>query len=481
MDRVAIESYGMDSYLLMTRAAQDSFEVLRSAWPEARSIGVVCGAGNNAGDGYVLARLAMDAGWVVGVMAVHAPDKLTGDARRAHEDYCARGGRVTALDVDSLPVADVVVDALLGTGLSRDLNGAYLEAVRWCNRSNVPVLSLDVPSGLNAQSGFATPEAVQAEVTVTFIAAKIGLYTSDAPRHCGRVVLRDLDVPDEVRARYAPVSRLLDDHDLGRCLVPRRADAHKGQHGRVLIIGGDQSMSGAVALAGGAALRSGAGTVTVACHPDSRTAVASFMPELMCVGVRTKEELTELLAACDVVALGPGLGRGTWGQEMFGAVASHSLPTVVDADGLRWLATGEVQSSANPRIFTPHPGEAAGLLSCTTADIQADRLQTASFIASRYGGATVLKGAGSVVASRQGELALCAAGNPGMATAGSGDVLTGIAAGLWAQQPDRTRREFEVLCAAVLVHARAGDAAAAAGERGLIATDILANVRACIN
>lgn len=493
MDRVAIETHRLRGYLLMTRAASDALALLRERWPAARRMMVVCGAGNNAGDGYVLARLALDAGMRASVWAVADPDSLTGDARQAHVDYLERGGRVSAVPADAEDL-DIVVDALLGTGLRREVSGRFLEALRWMNKPRLPVVSLDVPSGLDADSGRARPEAVQAELTVTFIASKTGLYTGLGPAHCGEVVLRDLEVPNEVSDGFSPVARLLDDRDIQRCLPRRRRDAHKGDHGRVLVVGGDRSMGGAAALTAAAALRSGAGSVTVACHPDSRVAVSSFMPEVMCVGVREDHEpsvLEELAAQCDVVALGPGLGQREWGRRMFTTVNRLPCRQVVDADALRWLARAVPKSSARvegapvmpagPRLMTPHPGEAAALLGSSVSEVQQDRLGAAVTMASRYGGAVVLKGAGSVVAAPDGDIHLCAAGNPGMATAGSGDVLTGIAAGLWAQQNSADLTDQDILGAAVYVHAKAGDHAAKDGQRGLVASDLLAGVRLCVN
>ncbi|MFK8031137.1 MAG: NAD(P)H-hydrate dehydratase [Gammaproteobacteria bacterium] len=504
MDRYAIDVLGVDGYLLMTRAAQASLDLLRSAFAGARTVLVVCGAGNNAGDGYVLARLAMDTGMRVRVLAVSAPEMLKGDALRAWQDFVDRGGQVDTFDEAMASRCDVIVDALLGTGLNREVSGAHLRAIHWMNQGLSPVLSLDVPSGLNSDTGLAQPVAVRASFTPTFIALKIGLYTGRASTYCGDIKIYDLDIPSSVATRFEPVARILVQEDVRTCLPPRRHDAHKGVHGRVLIVGGNAGMSGAVVLAAAAALRSGAGTVTVACHPDNRQIVAASMPEIMCVGVECAQVLEVLLDGCDVVAVGPGLGRDDWAQALLDVVLSRNLPLVIDADGLRLVAKAGRLPEAGVRIVTPHPGEAAALGGKTNAEVQESRLETARWIAHRYNAVVALKGAGTVVvkpvenplvdtaAERSEhehvtgvlpaeETAVCNLGNPGMATAGTGDVLTGIVAGIWAQQSRRDDCAFEVTCAAVYVHAEAGDKAAIDGERGLIASDLLAQVRQCVN
>ncbi len=481
MDTYAIETLGVDGYVLMTRAAQASLDSLRARFPGARSILVVCGAGNNAGDGYVLARLAMDLGWDVLVTALSNPAKLRNDAGQAWRDFVARGGQTGHFESSLLDGCDVVVDALLGTGLTRQVDGEYARVVRELNASPVPVVSLDVPSGLNSDTGQPQPVAVHADLTVTFIAQKIGLYRGRAAEYCGRVECHTLDLPVEMIHGFKPEADLLSAKDLSVCLPARARHAHKGTHGRVLIIGGNAGMSGAVVLAATAALRSGAGTATVACHPDNRAIVASQRAELMCVGVHGPKELDELIERCDVIALGPGLGRDAWAQDLFEHVHRSRLPVVVDADGLRWLAAAEAAVPAGPRVLTPHAGEAAALLSTSIEQVVFDRVSAACSIAGQYGGATVVKGADSAVADTEGSFGICARGNPGMATAGSGDVLTGVIAGIWAQQPSRDAAGFAVARAAVYVHAKAGDRAALKGERGLIASDIIDHLRDCVN
>lgn len=481
MDRYAIDELGVDGYELMTRAAQASLDALRATFPDARRVVVVCGAGNNAGDGYVLARLAMDLGWSVIVAALSNPAKLRNDAGHAWRDYVARGGHTQHYETSLLDECDVVVDALLGTGLTRAVEGEFADVIRSVNASGLPVVSLDVPSGLNSDTGQPQPLAIHATLTITFIAHKIGLFTGRAAAYCGRVECHTLDLPPEVAGRHTPVSRLIQDQDARSCLPRRARDAHKGLHGRVLIVGGNAGMSGAVVLTAAAALRSGAGTATIACHPQNHVVVADQLPEVMCTGVETFEQLDTLLASADVVALGPGLGRDDWAHDMFERVIDAALPTVIDADGLRCLAARQAEVRSGTWLLTPHVGEAAALLGSTSREVADDRAVAAVEIARRFGAVTVVKGANSVVATPDGAYRICAHGNPGMATAGSGDVLTGIAAGVWAQQAAPAECAAEAAAAAVFVHATAGDRAAALGERGLLASDIIRELRRTVN
>jgi NAD(P)H-hydrate epimerase len=370
--------------------------------------------------------------------------------------------------------SDVIVDALYGTGLARPVGGAaaaMIEAVNACGR---PVVAVDVPSGLHADSGAVLGVASRAAVTVTFIGRKLGQYVGAGPDCVGRIVFDALQVPAETYAGVAPAARLLDETEIQAALPRRSRTAHKGDHGHVLVIGGGPGMPGAARLAGEAALRSGAGLVTLAVHPESAGVVAA-RPELMCVAARSAAELGVALSRASVVAVGPGLGQSAWATAMFEAALASDRPLVVDADALNLLA-----AAARRRdrwVLTPHPGEAARLLGATSAAVQSDRLAAARELQARFGGTIVLKGAGSIVLGAAATPGLCDRGNPGMATGGMGDVLTGIIAGVAAQCADLDLAAR----AGVLVHAQAGDLAARRGERGLLASDVLEQVRSCVN
>jgi len=285
----------------------------------------------------------------------------------------------------------------------------------------------------------------------------------------------DLDVPADIVAQVPVTATLLRQPPLGALANPRRRTAHKGHYGHVLVIGGDHGMAGAARLAGEAALRSGAGRVSLATRPEHAALIGAACPELMCHGVDTARELKALLASADVLLIGPGLGRSAWAQSLLSAVLEAPQPRVVDADALNCLA-GQAQPF-DRQVLTPHPGEAARLLDQTISQVQSDRFAAARAIARQYGGTTVLKGAGTLIQTADGTPAVCAAGNPGMATAGSGDVLAGVIAALIAQGMDCEAAAVAGVC----VHACAGDYAAKDGERGLLARDVIAALRTVLN
>ncbi|HET8731909.1 MAG TPA: NAD(P)H-hydrate dehydratase [Moraxellaceae bacterium] len=470
LDRRAIRS-GIPGYALMTRAGEAAFQVLRERWPAATRIVVLAGPGNNGGDGYVLARLAWTQHLDVKLVTVGSHDALTGDAALAAND--ATRARVPEKSWSgSLPPADIYVDALFGTGLNKPVGGDFAAAIAALNRSGRPVLALDIPSGLQADTGAELGEAVRADATITFIGLKIGLLTGRGPALTGTLHFAGLDVPPAILDELPPLAHRLDPAELAR--VGRRPqDAHKGQNGHVLIVGGNHGMAGAVALAGEAALRAGAGLVSVATREAHTALLTGRRPELMCHGVEEPGALAPLLARADVVVLGPGLGRDDWSRALYGAVLDSGLPLVLDADALNLLA--QMPEIRGSWVLTPHPGEAARLLGLSTAEVQADRITAVKALRERFGGHVVLKGAGSLVAGDDG-LFLCAGGNPGMATAGMGDVLSGVTGALLAQHVERP------VALAVLLHAQAGDqAAAAGGERGLLASDLFPFLRRGMN
>ena len=459
----------------MTRAAEAALNEALARFPNAKRWQVICGSGNNGGDGYVLARLAAGRGIGVSVLMLSEPDALQGDAATAIQDFAAEGGAAATYDGLLDAEAELLVDALLGSGLERDLEGRYAEVVEAIKQHAAPVLSLDIPSGLNADTGRVMGVAVRADLTVTFVGLKRGLFLNEGPDYIGDLRFADLNIPAECRAREQPVLQRMDEATIKTLLAPRKRDAHKGDFGHVLIVGGGPGMSGAVRLCGEAALRSGAGLVSVATHPSHHAMIASGRPELMCHAVETAKDLAPLLKRATVIALGPGLGTGKWSQSMFSKVLKSDLPMVVDADALNLLSKSELRKT--DWILTPHPGEAARLIDCSTAEVQEDRGGAVKNIAEKYGGTAILKGSGSLVTAGDGPCWMCTAGNPGMAVPGMGDVLTGIIAALRAQG---LTAEMAAV-AGVDIHARAGDAAAASGQRGMLASDLLQELRAWVN
>ncbi|MDZ7753554.1 MAG: NAD(P)H-hydrate dehydratase [Gammaproteobacteria bacterium] len=472
LDALAIEGHGIPGLTLMGRAGGAVFNTLMTRWPEARRVLVCCGSGNNGGDGYIVATLAQQRGLAVTVLAATDPARLQGDAASVWEDARAAGVPVVPWEGRLMDRPDVIVDALLGTGLDRAVEGTYAEVIDAINDAGAPRLAVDIPSGLHADSGRVLGRAVKADVTVSFIGLKQGLFTGDGPDHAGTVAYHDLEVPEDVRAAVAPAALRLGPGPGQPLMTSRPRNAHKGLFGHVLVVGGNTGMAGASRMAGVAALRAGAGLVSVATVPQ---APAPPEPELMARGVAGARDLEPLLERATVVAVGPGLGTDDWGREMFEACLGAERPLVVDADALNLLAFEG--GSRDDWVLTPHPGEAGRLLGTSAAAVQADRFAAVAELRRRYGGTVVLKGCGTLVAGPGLPVGVCTAGNPGMASGGMGDLLTGVIAGLMAQRlgaPEAAR-------AGVWIHGAAGDRAARRGERGLVATDLLEGIREGVN
>jgi hydroxyethylthiazole kinase-like uncharacterized protein yjeF len=470
-----------DGFELMCRAGQAGIDCLRHHWPAAAKLRIYCGSGNNAGDGYVVAALATEAGLDVEIAALGDPDSLRGDAAEARAMAVARNVPIANWQQDARRSGDcdLIVDALFGTGLTRPLEGRYAAAVAEINDSGRPVLALDCPSGLDSDTGLPRGSAVRASVTITFVGLKQGFFLGHAPDYCGALEFSDLDIPPGVTDDAAVSLERITESVLRPLLDPRLRSAHKGMNGNVLFVGGAPGTSGAIRLAAEAGLRAGAGLVHVATHPDSVAAVMAGRPEIMCRGVEDPGEISAWLAAADTVVLGPGLGRTEWSRGLFNALIAAPLPIVLDADALNLLS--EQPMERDNWLLTPHPGEAGRLLGRAADDIQADRLASVRALALRYGATVILKGAcsliGEAIDNEEVAVGVCDRGNPGMATAGMGDVLSGVAGALIAQ----TGQLPAAARAAVLVHALAGDDAARDGERGLIASDLLPFIRARVN
>jgi NAD(P)H-hydrate epimerase len=481
LDRIAIEEQGIPGFTLMRRAGQAAFQALINHYPEPSQISIFCGTGNNGGDGYVMAVLAKQRGIPVTVLQVGEVEKITGDALQARRLAEQDGIEILPFVPGSVVADGVVVDALLGTGLGGNVRGDFTEAVEFINNSGLPVLAVDIPSGLCSDTGRVLGQAVKASLTVTFIAAKQGLLTGQANDATGQLYFEDLAVPEAVYTSVPASSERLDLNRLLPGLLPRRSRcAHKGSYGHIMVAGGDKGMAGAAAMASQAATRVGAGLVSCATRPEHVAALVARCPEVMTQGVISGQEIEPLLDTPSVIVVGPGLGQGPWGEQLLQQVCAQDKPLVVDADALNILANGRVIQ--NPHrdnwILTPHPGEAARLLQCSTADINQDRFAAVVELQRRFGGAVILKGAGTLVATPDSSHPfVCPYGNPGMASGGMGDVLSGVLGALLAQGLGVA----DAACLGVCLHARAADEAAAAGERGLLATDLLPQLRALVN
>jgi len=476
LDAYAIGTLGVPGYTLMKRAGEAALRYLRTRWPTAHAIVIVCGGGNNGGDGYVLARFAQAAGLTVTVLSASPVEVLRADARQAYLDFKASGGRMQPFAAPLLAEGEVIVDALLGTGLANAVRPEAAAVIRAMNAAARPIFALDVPSGLDSDRGVALGEAVRATGTVCFIVLKTGLFVGDGPDYAGNVFFDDLEIAAPPTAQFLPRLERIVEAEATRALPPRARAANKGDFGHVLIVGSGIGMPGAARLAGEACLRVGAGLVTVGVAPENVSAIASGCPELICRPVADDGDLADALKSADVVAIGPGLGRTDWARSVLKRVLACGKPLVVDADALN-LLSAEPQRRAD-WILTPHPGEAGRLLGTSAKAVQQDRLAALDALLARYGGTVVLKGAGTLVGTAGAVPGLCERGNPGMATPGAGDVLTGAIAGILAQCRDAALAAR----VGVWVHAMAGDSAARdGGERGLIARDIARELRTWVN
>ncbi len=495
LDRIAIQEAGTPGIVLMKRAGGAVFKVLTQLYPECRSIALVCGKGNNAGDGYIIAGLARQRGMAVSVYQLGSMELLSGDAATAMGWALAQGVQPQRIETTQTLelTGEVIVDALLGTGISGEVRQPYHELITLINRrsidNGVKVIAVDVPSGLSADSGQVLGCAVRADVTVTFIGAKRGLFTAAGPAYAGEVILDDLDVAPDVISRV-PGIPALHWNKLAAAVPHRSATAYKHACGHLVVCGGDRGMGGAVAMAAETALRVGTGMVTVLTREAHVPALLARRPELMVRGWEAGESGDAILERASAVVVGPGLGRSDWSKALLQQAIAAGKPLLIDADGLNLLAQGVCRSSlANSSVglvITPHSGEAARLLKRSSGEVESDRFGAILSLSECYGAVCVLKGPGTLVAEvTSGDscasapyLGLCMHGNPAMATAGMGDVLSGVIGGFLAQglSPADAAR------IGVCLHSAAADQwVAAEGERGLLATDLVAVMRQMLN
>ncbi|MEA5446256.1 NAD(P)H-hydrate dehydratase [Gammaproteobacteria bacterium AB-CW1] len=478
LDRRAIEDAGIGGYPLMCRAGEAAFRRLRFFWPGGSGrLLVLTGPGNNGGDGYVIARLALEAELPVTLVSAVDSDRLGGDAARARDDWLRAGGEISNFQEQLPGDTGLIVDALLGTGLARPPEGQIATLVNLANAHPAPVFAVDCPTGLDADTGQLLGDVVRASHTSTFVGRKRGLHTGQARAVCGRVHFERLDIPDAVYQGMTPTAFLIERQAVAACLRPRSPVAHKGRHGHVVVLGGDHGMGGAGIMAAEAALRAGAGRVSLLTRTEHVSAALARAPSLLVQGIRRPAQARATLATADVLVVGPGLGQGAWGRRLWRLALDSGRPLVLDADGLNLLARDGRRPPAGS-ILTPHPGEAGRLLSQSPAELEADRFAAVTALAERYQATVVLKGAGSLIAEPQGVTHVCDAGNAGMAVAGMGDILAGIAGGLRAQGLP----EGEAAWVATWLHATAGDLAAREqGQRGLQAPDLLPAVQRLVN
>jgi len=463
---------------LMERAGLAAAELARERFLSAGGcVLVLAGPGNNGGDGFVLARHLK--AWWFDVIVVFTGEraKLSAEAGEAYDAWVAVGGRVER-DFPRATRIELIVDALFGIGLERDLVGRYQELVQAVNAHAAPVLALDIPSGLHADSGRVLGCCVRADCTVTFIACKPGLVTLDGPDNCGEIVVRDLGLDAE--SLLPARGHLITASALARALRPRPRNSHKGTFGNVVVIGGAEGMTGAALLAGRGALLCGAGRVYLGLLDRAAPSLDLVQPELM---LRRASEVVELdHQACLVV--GPGLGRSDAAKALLAQAIEREIPLVLDADALNLLGADAAlhplcARRASPTLLTPHPAEAARLLQCSIATVQRDRVAAALALSARFHACTALKGVGTVCAGHDGRWQINTSGNPGLASAGMGDVLSGILGALLSQGATAE----SAIMAGVYLHGAASDELRAdhGGPVGMTATEVAHTARAILN
>ncbi|MBB6598958.1 NAD(P)H-hydrate dehydratase [Luteimonas sp. MC1825] len=474
----ATAALGGDAFESMRRAGVSAWRFALRHWPQAQRLLVLCGPGNNGGDGYVFARHALESGREVTLLHTAGHEARSPLALRAQAEYAAAGGRVDVAGA-RLPACDLVVDAVFGIGFRGAPDAACARLFAAVDALGIDVLALDVPSGIDAGSGDAAGAAVHATRTLQFLAAHAGLRTGAALEYTGVLAHADLDLHDEVHAGIPTYARLLSPTPdvLAAAFPPRRRNAHKGDAGHVLVVGGDHGMGGAVIIAAAAALRAGAGLVSVATREAHVAALLARIPEAMVHGADDPDAWAALFAAAGVCALGPGLGRTAWAHRLLDMALASGRQLVLDADALNLLAAAP-RALPPATIITPHPGEAARLLGSSAVDVQRDRFAAVRALRERMGCVVVLKGAGTLVAAPGRDTMVIDAGNPGMAVGGMGDALTGVIAALCAQG----HAPADAAGLGALLHGVAGDrAAAAGGTRGLLPTDLVDALRWSVN
>lgn len=493
IDRRAMRNFGIPGPVLMENAAAAILQEMERYFDGLLGVkvGIICGKGNNGGDGLALARRLRIRGVPVRVALLAPFASLQGEAKlnlailRKTDVEILQNAGASALG-DIVAWSDILVDALLGVGLSKPLAGNYALAVEMMNLSGRPVVAVDIPTGIDADTGQVLGSAVHADLTVTMALPKRGLYLHPGADFAGKVQVADIGIPPEVIEKEPIRTSLLDRETMQGSLECRERNGHKGDYGHLLVIAGSLGKAGAAVMAAKGALRSGAGLVTVSAPSGIVPVLQQQVFEAMCipagesidgtVGMGAENEILKAASKMSACAIGPGLTTHyETVQVIRSLIQSIEVPMVIDADGLNALAdtVEALKRSKAPVILTPHPGEMARLTGLSAKDVQRDRINVARTFSAKYGVTVVLKGAGTVIATPAGDVFLNTTGNPGMATGGTGDVLTGIIGSLLAQG----YRTLEAACIGVYLHGLAGDLAAEEkGESGMIAGDVIEKI-----
>jgi NAD(P)H-hydrate epimerase len=475
LDSILIQQHNISATTLISRAASAALAVIQHQWPETESICIICGGGNNGADGITLAIKAQQSGYKVSVYQLANADSYSVETQTAINK--AHEARVDVKPYkNGIELGDIIVDAIFGTGLNRAVSDHYATAINHINSIDKPVLSLDIPSGIDATNGRVLGCAIKADTTISFIGLNTGLFTNDASTHTGKIFFNDLATPSSVYKTLPAIAERIVIDDYQYLLAPRDRNSHKGHFGHLAIIGGNDGMTGAAKLAAEAGARTGSGLITIATRKHHQAMMNQARPELMCRGIELADDFNLLSEQVTVLSVGPGLGQDHWARQTFNLCLQQTQPKVIDADALNLLSKSPQKD--DKWVLTPHPGEAARLLNCSTNDIQANRYDAVKQLQETYGGVVVLKGAGTLIYDGEHPIKVSNYGNPGMSSGGMGDVLTGIIGSLIGQKCSL----FDAACLGVIIHGMAADKAAlAAGERGMLAMDLMPHIRDLVN
>ena len=479
IDQSAIAELNNNALKLMNRAGMAAFDELVEAFGQPSLITVFCGSGNNAGDGYILAARAAQKCIPVQVIELSDTKKLSDETLQARQ--YAKDNKVSIAEFNAKQVIEegVIVDCLLGIGYKGKLRKPFDQAIELINAAQLPVLSMDIPSGLNADTGAVQDNAVSADLTVTFVAAKQGLFTANGPALCGEVIYHSLDISEHIFAQFQPVAKLLDLFELLELMPHLVGDEYKSKRGHCMVIGGDHGYGGAASIAAEASVRTGSGLTSVATQPQHVPNILARRPEIMACGVTSGQQLEPWLDKPSVLVIGPGLGRSSWSEQLLQKAVASGLPMVLDADALNILADGRVvKTTDHSWVLTPHAGEAARLLGVSVAEVEVDRFSAVQQLQQKYNAVVLLKGPGTLIAGADQIIKVCPYGNPGMATAGMGDLLSGIIGSLVAQGLS-LQDATELGCC---LHSAAADRLVEdSGYRGIAATDLLPYLQKLLN
>lgn len=481
-ESIIAKRMGIDMYQLMQLAGQSVFSLIWDCYSFANNILVLTGKGNNGGDGYIVAKLAIENDLSVKVFSICDSNELKGDSLKAYKGFINVGGKLEEkLDFSS---CDLIIDALLGIGFSGELSDVIKNISQQVNQAGKPVISIDMPSGVDATTGAISKDAIYADNTVSFIGLKQGSLTGKAKDYVGELYFAGLGI-DTVFAKAVPsIINHLSEGAILNNKITRKKSTYKNQQGHVLLIGGDRGMAGAIRLAGEACLRSGAGLVSIATHIDNVISILQGCYELMVHGVQDEIHLNSLIEKATVIVIGPGMGQSHWSNMLFKAISRYQDKIkIIDADALNLLVKSNIQLPNC--VLTPHSGEAARLLQCTNYEIESNRFESVNKIAKKYSATVVLKGPGTLVCQDE-IININKSGTPSMASAGMGDVLSGIIGALIAQKVKKRNFEklvmdkqtiFDMTCLSVFIHGKAAQYAEKDGVNGLLASDLFPYIR----